>query len=150
MEPITRTAVAVLFCAGAKPEERRNEIMKIVFNDASELTVQKVYVDSAGALRIKTISATQEQLRTIFSDAVKTKKITVVEQGQTIGEPYEGYTQFEGIMAYTGGILEQVLYKAGETLEEILTALQADNAQMKETVEMLTNCLLKMSETVYA
>ena len=122
--------------------------MKIVFNDATELQVQSVYVDSSGALRIKTISATQEQLRAMFSDTVKTKKITVVEREQTLAV-YENYTQFEGITVYTAGILEPFLYKAGETPAEKMDKLQQENTQLKETVEMLQGCILEMSELVY-
>ena len=82
--------------------------MKIIFNDGTELQVQSVYVDASGALRIKTISATQEQLRAMFSDTVKTKRITVEERGQTLAV-YENYTQFGGITVYNAGILEPFL-----------------------------------------
>ena len=122
--------------------------MKIVFNDATELQVQSLYVDASGALRIKTISATQEQLRAIFSDIVKTKKITVVEREQTLAV-YENYTQFEGITVYTAGILEPFMYKAGETPTEKMSILQKENILLKETVEMLQGCILEMSELVY-
>ena len=122
--------------------------MKIVFNDATELQVQSVYVDASGALRIKTISATQEQLRAMFSDTVKTKRITVEERGQTLAV-YENYTQFGGITVYNAGILEPFLYKAGETPAEKIESLAAENTQLKETVEMLQGCILEMSELVY-
>ena len=82
--------------------------MKIIFNDGIELQIQSAYVDSSGALRIKTISATQEQLRSMFSDELKTKRITVEERGQTLAV-YENYTQFEGITVYNAGILEPFL-----------------------------------------
>ncbi|MCF2555740.1 hypothetical protein [Faecalicatena contorta] len=122
--------------------------MKIIFNDGTELQVQSVHVDASGALRIKTISATQDQLRAMFYDAVKTKKITVVEREQTIAV-YENYTTFEGITVYTAGILEPFLYKAGETPAEKMDKLQQENTQLKETVEMLQGCILEMSELVY-
>ena len=122
--------------------------MKITFNDATELQAQSVYVDPAGALRIKTISATQDQLREMFSVELKTKRITVEERGQTLAV-YENYTQFEGITVYNAGILEPFLYKAGETPEEKIESLTAENTQLKETVEMLQGCILEMSELVY-
>ena len=127
---------------------QKGDAMKIIFNDGIELQIQSAYVDSSGALRIKTISATQEQLREMFSDSVKTKKITVEERGQTL-VVYENYTQFDGITVYTAGILELFLYKAGETPEEKVDKLQLENAELKETVEMLQECILEMSETVY-
>ena len=122
--------------------------MKIIFNDATELQTQSVYIDSTGALRIKTISATQDQLRAMFSDELKTKRITVEERGQTLAV-YENYTQFEGITVYNAGILEPFLYKAGETPAEKIESLAAENTQLKETVEMLQGCILEMSELVY-
>lgn len=122
--------------------------MKIIFNDAAELQVQQVYVDPAGALRIKTISAAQEELVQIFSNQEKTKKITVQERGQTLAE-YEKYIQFDGIMSYTGGILEPVLYKKGETPTEKIDRLESEKQALQNTVEILQECILEMSEKVY-
>lgn len=122
--------------------------MKIIFNDGTELTIQKAYINTNGALCIKTISATQEQLRAMFSDVVKTKKITVVEREETLAV-YENYTQFEGVTVYNAGILEPFLYKTGETPAEKLDKLQEENAELKEQINMLQECILEMSETVY-
>lgn len=130
--------------------------MKIIFNDATELQIQSAHIDSE-TLKIKVLKTTisQDGLRTIFSDREKTKKITVQENGKTLGV-YENYTQLDGIMAYIAGILEPVLYKEGETPEEIVKRLQednekikADNAALKEQIEMHTQCILEMSEQVY-
>lgn len=122
--------------------------MKIIFNDATELQVQQVYIDPAGALRIKTISAPQEELVQIFSNQEKTKKIIVQERGQTLGE-YEKYIQFDGIMSYTAGILEPVLYKEGETLIEKIARLESEKQALQDKVDMLKECILEMSEMVY-
>lgn len=127
---------------------QKGDSMKLIFNDGAELTIQQAYVDSAGALRIKTISATQEQLRALFQDTVKTAKMTVEEMGQTQAV-YEGYTRYDGTMVYTGGILEPCLYKKGETPAEIMAKLQAENTELKAQSEMLTACMLEMSELVY-
>ncbi len=122
--------------------------MKIIFNDASELQVQQVYTSASEALRIKTISATQEELKKMFSDQTKTKKMIVQERGKTIAV-YEAYTQFEGIMSYTAGILEPVLYKTGDTPEERMQKLSEENAALLQYVDMLAQCILEMSEQVY-
>lgn len=122
--------------------------MKLIFNDGAELAVQKAYINSDGALCIKTISAKQEQLRAMFSDAVKTKKITIVEREKNIAV-YENYTQFEGITVYNAGILEPFLFRAGETPAEQLKKLKEENKELKDTVNMLQECILEMSETVY-
>lgn len=122
--------------------------MKILFNDATELQVQQVYIDPAGALRIKTISATQKELVEIFSNPEKTKKMTAQERGQTIAR-YEKYIQFDGIMSYIGGILEPVLYKEGETPTEKIDRLESEKQALQDTVDLLQECILEMSEKVY-
>ena len=66
--------------------------MKIIFNDATEITVQKV--ESHGDyLRVLTVGNTPEQLKVLFTDASRTAHMTVQERGQTIAT-YEGYTAF--------------------------------------------------------
>lgn len=129
--------------------------MKIIFYDGTELTIQQAYIGSDGSLCIKTISATQDQLREMFSDAVKTKRITVEERGQTIAV-YEKYTVYEGTMVYAGGILEVHLQKEGETIEEKLARVLDENKELRSECnalaldnEMLKACMLEMSELVY-
>ena len=82
--------------------------MKITFNDGQELQIQQAAVQSDGALLIKTISATEEQLKTIFSDTMTTKRMTVQERG-TEDAVYEKYTTFDAIVKYTAGILGVIL-----------------------------------------
>ena len=84
----------------------------------------------------------------MFSDRTKTRKMIVQERGQTLAV-YEGYTLFEGIMSYTAGILEPVLYRIGETPEERIQKLSEENAALLQQVDMLTQCMLEMSELVY-
>ena len=54
--------------------------MKIIFNDATELQIQQAVLHG-DYLLFKTVSATPEELRKIFEDPVKTKKMTVEERG---------------------------------------------------------------------
>lgn len=121
--------------------------MKIVCNDGQELTVQDVKLQTDGGLLIKTISATEEQLKKMFSDETATKKITVSERGSQVC--YENYTQMDAIVKYTAGILGVVLYKVGETVEEMMNALIKENEVLKEKTETLEGCILEMSEKVY-
>ena len=58
--------------------------MKIIFNDASEMTIQSATIRTDGALLIKTISATEDELRNTFQDEFRTKKITVTERETTV------------------------------------------------------------------
>ena len=122
--------------------------MKIIFNDATELTIQSADLQDNGGLLIKTISDTEENLKTMFQDQMKTKKMVVKERESTIAE-YENYTNMDAIVKYTAGITGVILYKVGETPAEKLEALAAENSELKKTVDMLQGCILEMSEQVY-
>ena len=122
--------------------------MKIIFNDASELIVQSASIRADGSLLIKTISATEEELRSMFQDEFKTKKMTVTERESTVAT-YENYTNMDAIVKYTAGITGVILYKVGETPAEKTEALASENAELKKTVDMLQECILEMSELVY-
>ena len=54
--------------------------MKITFNDATELVIQSADIQPDGGLLIKTISASEEDLKTMFQDQTKTKKMVVKER----------------------------------------------------------------------
>lgn len=86
----------------------------IVFNDASELSAQDVKCHG-DYLMIKSLIA-PAQLRAMFEDQVKTRKIQVKERGQVIAE-YEGYTQFFKTEEYTGQIYGVVNYRPERTPE---------------------------------
>lgn len=122
--------------------------MKIIFNDATELVVQSATILGDGGLLIKTISDTEANLKNMFQDQTKTKKMTVTERESTLGE-YENYTNMDAIVKYTAGIIGVILYKVGETPAEKMEALASENAELKKTVDMLQECILEMSELVY-
>lgn len=122
--------------------------MKIIFNDATELVVQSATIRGDGGLLIKTISDTEANLKNMFQDQTKTKKMTVTERESTLGE-YENYTNMDAIVKYTAGIIGVILYKVGETPAEKMEALASENAGLKKTVDMLQECVLEMSELVY-
>ena len=122
--------------------------MKIIFNDATELVVQSATIRGDGGLLIKTISDTEANLKNMFQDQTKTKKMTVTERESTVGE-YENYTNMDAIVKYTAGITGVILYKVGETPAEKMEALASENAGLKKTVDMLQECILEMSELVY-
>ena len=122
--------------------------MKIIFNDATELVVQSATIRGDGGLLIKTISDTEANLKNMFQDQTKTKKMTVTERESTLGE-YENYTNMDAIVKYTAGIIGVILYKVGETPAEKMEALASENAGLKKTVDMLQECILEISELVY-
>lgn len=93
----------------------------IVFNDATEVSVQdvKCYGDY---LMIKSLVA-PAQLRALFEDPVKTKKMQVKERGQIVSPPYEGYTKFYRTEEYTGQIYGVTMYRP-EKLPEVQAEVQ--------------------------
>lgn len=97
--------------------------MKIIFNDASELIVQSASIRVDGSLLIKTISATEEELRSMFQDEFKTKKMTATERESTIAE-YENYTDLNAVVKYTAGILGVVMYREKESPMNRIDALE--------------------------
>ena len=97
--------------------------MKLIFNDAAELVIQSAENQPDGSLLIKTISASEEDLKTMFQDGFKTKKMIIKERESTIGT-YENYMELEGIMKYTAGILGVVLHKVGKSQLERIDALE--------------------------
>lgn len=122
--------------------------MKITFNDAQELQIQQVTTQTDGALLIKTISAHEDQLKTLFSDQTTTKRMSVSERdADTV--VYENYTKLDAIVKYTAGILGVILYKEGEDPDSQIETLKKENADLKEQLEQLQGCILEMSELVY-
>ena len=89
--------------------------MKIIFNDATELNVQAVKLED-GYLKVLTVGNTPEQLRVLFSDAMRTQKMIVQERGQTVAT-YEGYTAYKWAEARPGKIYAAAMYKPEKTPE---------------------------------
>lgn len=129
--------------------------MKIIFNDATELVVQSASIRADGSLLIKTISATEEELRTMFQDAFKTKKMTATEWESTIAE-YENYTDLNAVVKYTAGILGVVMYREKESPMDRIGALEervdnlteadksreAENAELTATIDSILTDVL--------
>ena len=117
--------------------------MKIIFNDATELQVQKVE-QKGDYLRVLTVSATPEQLRRIFEDIVKTATMVVEERGQK-GEPLVGYTTFYRTEEYPGKIYGIVQYRPERTPEAqtevqeaaiIMAKIQAESLPEEQALQV--------------
>lgn len=118
--------------------------MKITFNDATELVVQSASIRTDGSLLIKTISATEEELRTMFQDKFKTQKMIVTERESTVAT-YENYTNLNALVKYIGGILGVVMYREKESPMDRIDALEehvdnlteANKSREAETTELI-------------
>lgn len=118
--------------------------MKIIFNDATELTIQSATIRTDGSLLIKSISATEEELRTMFQDKFKTQKMTVTERESTVAT-YENYTNLNALVKYIGGILGVVIYREKESPMDRIDALEehvdnlteANKSREAETAELI-------------
>lgn len=97
--------------------------MKIIFNDATELSVQQVrpYGDH---LQVLVVGTTPAQLRVIFNDPDRTRSMKVEERGQVVAT-YEGYTTFYRTEEYTGQIYGVDVYKPNQTPEAQTEKAQA-------------------------
>ena len=97
--------------------------MKITFNDATEMSIQSASIRVDGSLLIKTISATEEELRTMFQDEFKTRKMVATERESTVAT-YENYTNLNALVKYIGGILGVVMYREKESPMDRIDALE--------------------------
>ena len=121
--------------------------MKIIFNDATELVVQSASIRVDGSLLIKTISATEEELRTMFQDEFKTKKMIATERESTLGE-YENYTDLNAVVKYTAGILGVVMYREKESPMDRIDALEEHVDNLTEANKKLADESAEISATV--
>lgn len=115
--------------------------MILKFNDATELQIQSAKIVGQG-LRILAVGTTPEQLRTLFSDKVKTKVMKVEERGQLIAT-YENYTEYDHTEEYPGQIYGIAMNQVGKSLEE---QLQEKDEQIKSLTEELKNANAQITD----
>ena len=121
--------------------------MQLKFNDGTTITIQKA-TELGGGLQVLVAGTTPEKLRELFTDPVKTARMTVTERGQVIGE-YENYTEFYRTEEYTGKIYGVVVNKVGESVEERLASaeqtIDKTNTDMQMAVAEWRRCLTKIA-----
>lgn len=118
--------------------------MKLLFKDGQTLQAQSISAGN-GMLHVNILNNHYEQLKHLFTDPVTTARIEV-EENQ---EVYENYTVFSSIRENSGGIFIVEMQQEGKDTATRLADLEAQNAELKEQNDMLTQCLLEMSERVY-
>ena len=121
--------------------------MKLVFNDATELVIQSASIRADGSLLIKTISAAEEELRSMFQDEFKTKKMTVKERESTVAT-YENYTNLNALVKYIGGILGVVIYREKESPMDRIGALEERVGNLTEANKSCEDEIAELIATV--
>lgn len=120
--------------------------MQLRFNDGTTLAIQKA-TELGGGLQVLVAGTTPEELRKLFTDPIKTAKMTVTERGQVLGE-YENYTEFYRTEEYTGKIYGIVVNKVGESVEERLASaeqtIEQTNTDMQMAIAELTMLIASM------
>ncbi|MGC4018951.1 MAG: hypothetical protein QM793_06810 [Muricomes sp.] len=118
--------------------------IKLIFKDGQTLQVQSISEDN-GVLQVNVINTVYEQLKHLFTDPGTTARIEVDETDNI----YENYTVFSFIRENAGGIWIVELQQEGKDTATRLAELEAENAALKQQNDVLTSCVLEMSEVVY-
>ena len=121
--------------------------MKLIFNDATEISVQQVE-PRGDYLQILVVGTTPERLKVLFTDSSRTARMTVQERGQTVAT-YEGYTAFYRTEIYTGKIYGVVMYKAEKTPEVQSSMVQAAVLVAQIQAQSLTDELAITVKDIY-
>lgn len=119
--------------------------MRLLFKDGQTLNVQSITA-SNGNLQVNVINTVYEQLKHLFTAPETTGRIEV--DGTT--DVYENYTIFSYIRENSGGIWIVELQQEGKDTATRIAELETENVALKDQVEILTGCLLEMSEQVYS
>ena len=119
--------------------------MLIIFKDGQTLDVQTISV-ADGALHIKTLNSTYARLKNLFTDATVMAKIEVPDK---LGEVYENYTVFSCIRESSGGVFDVEMLQNGADVNARLAGLENEKDELKKQNDLLTGCILEMSEEVY-
>lgn len=112
---------------------QKGKTMQLNFKDGTSLQVQKV-VESGGRLQVLVAGTQPEQLRTLFTDPLKTGYMKVTERGETLAE-YAEYTEFYRTEEYTGKIYGVVVNQVGKSVEERLAETEEKTDELIENAK---------------
>ena len=105
---------------------------KLILNDSRQIEIQSAQ-ESGGVLRIRIILTTAESLKALFQDKFATKKMTMVENQQTIAE-YENYTEFKYIKE-VGGIFEVELTQSEADLDTRVEKVENEQSELQRSID---------------
>ena len=107
--------------------------MKLIFNDATSVDIQK-YEVGGGSIHFRLINTTPEDLITMFQDVTKTSKMTVEDNSHKV--EFDGYSKFYRTEEYTGKMFGVVMYREGATPEERLASVEIKSVETETNLEL--------------
>ena len=107
--------------------------MKLIFNDATSIDIQKFEV-SGGYVSFRLINTTPEELIQLFQDETKTALMTVEDNSHKT--ELSGYSKFYRTEEYTGKMFGVVMYRIGETPEKRLACLEVKSTEQETNLEL--------------
>ena len=119
--------------------------MIVLFKDGQALDVESISTED-GTLHIKILNNVYARLKSLFTDQTVTAKIEIPDRP---GEIYENYTVFSYIKETGGGIFDVEMLQSGADVNARLAELENERTELKEQNDLLTGCILEMSEVVY-
>ncbi|MEY8284993.1 hypothetical protein AALA13_14390 [Lachnospiraceae bacterium 50-23] len=132
--------------------------MKIKLIDGSVYQVERAEVTN-GRLEVDFRDKSAEEIQTIFTEKGNIANIELLtNDGNKFGE-VPGFTSYGGVMVF-GDIRTVILTKDVDMKEERLVGIEtailqlqnsinAEKKALQDTVDMLQECILEMSEKVY-
>lgn len=132
--------------------------MKIKLIDGSVYPVERAEVTN-GRLEVDFRDKSAEEIQTIFTEKGNIANIELLtNEGDKFGE-VPGFTAYGGVMVF-GDIRTVILTKDVDMKEERLVGIEtailqlqnsinAEKKAIQDTVDMLQECILEMSEKVY-
>ena len=106
---------------------------KLILNDSRQIEIQSAQ-ESEGVLHIRIILTTAESLKALFRDEFATKKMTLVENQQTVAE-YENYTEFKYIKEEAGGIFEVELTQSEADLDTRVEKVENEQSELQRSID---------------
>lgn len=132
--------------------------MKIKLIDGSVYSAERAEVTN-GRLEVDFINKSAEEIQTIFTEKGNIANIELLtNDGNKFGE-VPGFTSYGGVMVF-GDIRTVILTKDVDMKEERLVGIEtailqlqnsinAEKKALQDTVDMLQECIIEMSEKVY-